>query len=281
MNINGDLMTLKLEAASPRLAVSGAGRIALTDDDGRRAVVQRRRHVARSVHPRVQSAAVAVHDGDRQRQRPRRRSAREHRRAARRGHGRSARSAAVRLPAAQRDADPPRARSPHGAHHRDAAGRRRDPARYRRARSTCTTSGSRCAPPATPASASCRGSCRTSAAPAARRCRRTFEGPMRDPIVSGTMNVDNGRIRHFDLPHALENISGPLRFDTRSIRLDEVTARLGGGPVQVRRPHRHRGVPPDPRRRLDVGRGHAPAVPRGDAVARRRRPDACRVRSTR
>jgi translocation and assembly module TamB len=59
-----------------------------------------------------------------------------------------------------------------------------------------------------------------------------FEGPMRDPIVSGTMSVDNGRIRHFDLPHALENISGPLRFDTRSIRLDEVTARLGGGPVR-------------------------------------------------
>jgi hypothetical protein len=60
----------------------------------------------------------------------------------------------------------------------------------------------------------------------------SFEGPMRDPIVSGTMNVDNGRIRHFDLPHALENISGPLRFDTRSVRLDAVTARLGGGPVR-------------------------------------------------
>ena len=60
----------------------------------------------------------------------------------------------------------------------------------------------------------------------------TFEGPMRDPIVSGTMSVDNGRIRHFDLPHALENISGPLRFDTRSLRLDEVTARLGGGSVR-------------------------------------------------
>ena len=59
-----------------------------------------------------------------------------------------------------------------------------------------------------------------------------FEGPMRDPIVIGTMTVDNGRIRHFDLPHALENISGPVRFDTRSIRLDEVTARLGGGVVR-------------------------------------------------
>jgi translocation and assembly module TamB len=60
----------------------------------------------------------------------------------------------------------------------------------------------------------------------------TFEGAMRDPLVTGTMSVDNGRIRHFDLPHALESISGPVRFDTRSIRLDEVTAQLGGGPVR-------------------------------------------------
>ena len=60
----------------------------------------------------------------------------------------------------------------------------------------------------------------------------TFEGPMRDPIVTGVMTVDSGRIRHFDLPHALENISGPVRFDARSIRLDEVTAQLGGGPVR-------------------------------------------------
>ena len=60
----------------------------------------------------------------------------------------------------------------------------------------------------------------------------TFEGPMRDPIVTGVMTVDNGRIRHFDLPHALESISGPVRFDSRSVHLDEVTAQLGGGPVR-------------------------------------------------
>ena len=60
----------------------------------------------------------------------------------------------------------------------------------------------------------------------------TFEGPMRDPFVTGTMTVENGRIRHFNLPHALENIAGPVRFDTRSVRLDEVTARLGGGLVR-------------------------------------------------
>ena len=60
----------------------------------------------------------------------------------------------------------------------------------------------------------------------------TLEGPMRDFLVSGTMTLDNVRIRQFGLPHALENISGVVRFDSRGIRLDEVTGRLGGGSVQ-------------------------------------------------
>ena len=60
----------------------------------------------------------------------------------------------------------------------------------------------------------------------------TLDGPMRTPLVSGTMTIEDGRIRHFDLPHALENISGVVRFDSRGVTLDEVTAQLGGGPVQ-------------------------------------------------
>lgn len=60
----------------------------------------------------------------------------------------------------------------------------------------------------------------------------SLEGPLQEPSVTGTMTVENGRFRHFALPHALENITGPLRFDSRSIRLDELTARMGGGPVQ-------------------------------------------------
>jgi hypothetical protein len=60
----------------------------------------------------------------------------------------------------------------------------------------------------------------------------SFEGPLQEPAVTGTMTVENGRFRHFALPHALENVTGPVRFDSRSVRLDEVTARLGGGPVQ-------------------------------------------------
>ncbi len=60
----------------------------------------------------------------------------------------------------------------------------------------------------------------------------TLDGGMRDPLVSGTMTIENGRVRQFDLPHALENVSGVIRFDSRGFRFDELTGRLGGGPVQ-------------------------------------------------
>jgi translocation and assembly module TamB len=62
----------------------------------------------------------------------------------------------------------------------------------------------------------------------------TLEGPLRDPLVTGRMTIANGRIRHFGLPHALDNINGVVAFDTRSIRLDELSARLGtpAGPIQ-------------------------------------------------
>jgi hypothetical protein len=60
----------------------------------------------------------------------------------------------------------------------------------------------------------------------------TFAGPMRDPDVGGTLTIDNGRIRHFALPHALENIRGAARFDSRGVSLDGLSAQLGNGAVQ-------------------------------------------------
>jgi hypothetical protein len=60
----------------------------------------------------------------------------------------------------------------------------------------------------------------------------TLEGSISEPALIGTMTAQGGRIRHFGLPHALENILGPIRFDSRTIRLDDLSARLGGGPVQ-------------------------------------------------
>ena len=55
LSVRDELLTYELEAASPRLAVSGTGRIALDDARRRRAVVPRHRHVARSVRARVQA----------------------------------------------------------------------------------------------------------------------------------------------------------------------------------------------------------------------------------
>ena len=59
----------------------------------------------------------------------------------------------------------------------------------------------------------------------------TLEGPLEDPAVSGTLDITNGRIRHFALPHALENISGSVKFDTRGVTLDGLTGRLARGDV--------------------------------------------------
>jgi hypothetical protein len=64
------------------------------------------------------------------------------------------------------------------------------------------------------------------------RLSASFEGSMRDPNVSGTFTIENGRLRHFAIPHALENISGSLQFDSRGVNLDGLSARIGGGPLQ-------------------------------------------------
>jgi len=58
-----------------------------------------------------------------------------------------------------------------------------------------------------------------------------FEGPMRNPGVSGTMTIENGRIRHFDLPHALEAINGSVTLDSGGVDLTSLRGRLGGGDV--------------------------------------------------
>ncbi|MGH9347375.1 MAG: translocation/assembly module TamB domain-containing protein [Vicinamibacterales bacterium] len=62
--------------------------------------------------------------------------------------------------------------------------------------------------------------------------KAAFEGPMRNPAVTGTLRVEDGRIRHFDLPHALESINGTVGLDARGLQLDGLRGRLGGGDVQ-------------------------------------------------
>ena len=57
-------------------------------------------------------------------------------------------------------------------------------------------------------------------------------GPLEKPVFAGSATLTNGRVRYFSLPHSLEAINGRLAFDAAGIRLDGVTARLGGGDVQ-------------------------------------------------
>ncbi len=67
-------------------------------------------------------------------------------------------------------------------------------------------------------------------------------GSTREPVLSGYARITDGRIRHFALPHGLDAINGRVWFDAEGIRFDDpgcsppacqpVTARLGGGAVE-------------------------------------------------
>jgi hypothetical protein len=57
-------------------------------------------------------------------------------------------------------------------------------------------------------------------------------GPLYNPVFSGNATVSGGRIRHFSMPNSLDAINGTIHFDASGLRLDEVAATLGGGRVQ-------------------------------------------------
>jgi autotransporter translocation and assembly factor TamB len=59
-----------------------------------------------------------------------------------------------------------------------------------------------------------------------------IDGPLYEPVFSGSATIDRGRVRHFSLPNALDDINGTIYFDSRGVRLDDVSASLGGGRVQ-------------------------------------------------
>jgi hypothetical protein len=59
-----------------------------------------------------------------------------------------------------------------------------------------------------------------------------LNGSLDRPLLSGSATISEGRVRHFSLPNALDAINGTVHFDEGGIRLDDVTALLGGGRVQ-------------------------------------------------
>ena len=99
-------------------------------------------------------------------------------------------------------------------------------------------------------------------------------GSLDAPIILGRATIDNGRLRYFSLPHSLEAVNGTILFDSRNIRLDGLTARVADGQVSFDgrdRPRRLRaGGSFADRDRPE----HAPAVSRRRSLGSRRRPFA-------
>jgi hypothetical protein len=59
-----------------------------------------------------------------------------------------------------------------------------------------------------------------------------IDGPLRAPVLLGRATITDGRVRHFSLPNSLDGINGSVEFDSRGIGLDDLTAVMGGGRVQ-------------------------------------------------
>lgn len=60
----------------------------------------------------------------------------------------------------------------------------------------------------------------------------SLQGPLSRPVLSGSATIANGRLRYFALPHSVEAINGRVAFDGGNVRLEAVAGRIGGGPVQ-------------------------------------------------
>jgi translocation and assembly module TamB len=52
------------------------------------------------------------------------------------------------------------------------------------------------------------------------------------PIVSGQALITDGRLRHFSFPHAIEELNGIVAFNAGGIRVDGINGKLGGGAVK-------------------------------------------------
>ena len=59
-----------------------------------------------------------------------------------------------------------------------------------------------------------------------------ISGTATAPVVAGNALLTNGRMRSLQFPHALEDVNGIATFDVAGVRLDGITARLGGGAVR-------------------------------------------------
>jgi hypothetical protein len=58
-------------------------------------------------------------------------------------------------------------------------------------------------------------------------------GSTKAPIIVGSATIANGRLRYFGLPHSLDAVNGRIEFDASGVRLIEgLSGRMGGGEVR-------------------------------------------------
>jgi translocation and assembly module TamB len=61
----------------------------------------------------------------------------------------------------------------------------------------------------------------------------TVNGPARDPIMQGKVNVSHGSIAYADLPSGLSDMNGSLSFNKNRLQIENLTARSGGGTLTL------------------------------------------------
>jgi translocation-and-assembly-module (TAM) inner membrane subunit TamB-like protein len=57
-------------------------------------------------------------------------------------------------------------------------------------------------------------------------------GSSKEPIITGSAVVTNGRLRYFGLPHSIDGVNGRVEFDASGVRLDGLSGRMGSGEVR-------------------------------------------------
>ncbi len=57
-------------------------------------------------------------------------------------------------------------------------------------------------------------------------------GPMRGPVITGSAVLTDGRLRYFGLPHSIDGVNGRVEFDAAGLRIETLAGRMGGGEVR-------------------------------------------------
>lgn len=56
-------------------------------------------------------------------------------------------------------------------------------------------------------------------------------GTIHEPVINGSLSIADGRLRHFALPHSIEELNGTVEFNAGGVSFEGLKGRLGGGPV--------------------------------------------------